>query len=151
MIICQPRFPVVLLIGMMLFGFFMLTGIWLYNVITSPTPSIFWLFVVCLVLSLLLFLTIRLAFGYKRIVAGKGFISIHYKLLGTTKKYPIADLTGIDEVKINTFKDKQYRQLLLFFNHEKISLNDQVYMGYDTLKKFLNENRNPRKQKSQKK
>jgi hypothetical protein len=147
MIICQPRFPVVLLIAMMLLCVFLLTGIWLYHIITSPTPSIIWLFVVCFVLALLLFLTIRLAFGYKKIVAGKGLIYIHYKLLGRTRKYNLADLTSVDEVKINTFKGKEYRQLVLFLNQEKISLNDQVYTGYDSLKKYLNENRNFRKQK----
>lgn len=111
----------------------------MYKVITSPAPSLIWLFIICLLLSLLLFLTVRLVTSYSRIRVENNKISIEYILLGKVNNYTLAMVTAVEEVKINTFQNKEYRQLIIRLGVEKISLNNQVYTGYDLLKRYLNQ------------
>ncbi len=111
----------------------------MYKVITSPAPSLIWLFIICLLLSLLLFLTVRLVTSYSRIRVENNKISIEYILLGKVNTYTMAMVTAVEEVKINTFQNKEYRQLIISLGVENISLNNQVYTGYDLLKQYLNQ------------
>jgi hypothetical protein len=147
MINCQPRQPVVLLISGFLCSAYLLAGIWMYSIFTS-SPSLISLFIICLILSLLLFFTVRLAVGYKGLRADKSNIIVDYKLLGKRKTYPLASLTGVEEVKINTFRNKEYRQLILMFGQDKITINSQVYTGYDALKAFVSQRNKNHKHRS---
>jgi hypothetical protein len=136
MIVCQPKKPVVWLISTLTGACYLLAGMWLYTIIRSPTPSLIALLMACLVLSLLLFFSIRLAVGYHNILADKGYITVHYSLAGKSKTYALAALTGVDEVIIPTFKNKEFRQLIMVFGKDRITVNNQVYTGYDALKAY---------------
>jgi hypothetical protein len=136
MIICQPKKPVVWLISMLTGACYLLAGMWLYTNIRSPAPSLVALFMACVVLSLLLFFSIRLAVGYQGIQADKGYITVYYKIAGKSKTYALASLTSVDEVIIPTFRNKEFRQLIMIFGKDRIAVNNQVYMGYDALKAF---------------
>ena len=139
MIICQPKKPVVYLISILLITSFFLIGAWMYNIIGSPAPSFISLLIACLMLSLLLYLAVRLMVSYVKILAGDNKLTIRYTLMGKAKTYPLNSMTSVEEVKINTFQNKQFRQLIINFGGEKISLNNQVYTGYDSLKSYLNQ------------
>jgi hypothetical protein len=127
---------------------YVLSGLWLYSIFTSTTPSWVALFIVCLMLAMLLFFSIRLAVGYIRIRADKNRVQVTYLVFGKTLTFPWSALTMVEEVKIPTFQHKEYRQLNLMFGTQKITLNNQVYSGYDSLKSYATPHKQPGKSKA---
>jgi hypothetical protein len=139
MLVCQPRKPVVMLIAACLCSCFLLACIWFYQLIRSPAPSLLSLFAACLLFAVLLFVTIRLSVGYISLQAGNNRLTVKYTILGKSKTYDLASVTAVEEIKIKTFQNKEFRQLLVTFGQEKISFNNQVYSGYDAMKHYLNQ------------
>jgi hypothetical protein len=150
MITCQPRKPVVALITVLLGSCFLLAGIWFYNLVNSA-PSLLSFIGVCVVLALLLFVAVRIAVGYISLQADSHMLTVRYKILGKRRTYALASVTHVEEVNIKTFQNKQFRQLLIYVGDEKISFNDQVYTGYDAMKRLLNQRKAAPKNKLKKK
>ena len=141
MIICKPNQSVVFLIVVSLLIGYSLVFIWLYQLFTSKTASIGFLVLACVVFTVLLYLSIRLAVSYVQIRGDAGKIHIHYRFVGRTHSYSIKELTDIQEVKIKTFGKSEFKQLILRFPQEQVSINNQVYSQYDALKSYIGQKR----------
>lgn len=151
MITCHPRKPVVALIAGLFCSCFLLAGVWLYTISTSASPSLLSFIGVCFILALLVFVAVRIAVGYISLQADGHTLTVTYKVLGKYKVYALASVTHVEEVNIKTFQNKRFRQLLIYVGDEKISFNDQVYTGYDAMKKLLNQRKAAPKNKLKKK
>ncbi|MES2734130.1 MAG: hypothetical protein V4714_20450 [Bacteroidota bacterium] len=136
MIICKPKNSTLISLGIFAFIcyaalFFLLLDA-SYRIAHPPyfTPLVWSL------TGIALLVTLRLAFGYRTIVASNGKIIVKQKFLFRHRKFDLKQLVDWEEIVIKTLNG-EYKQLKLQFSHGKLSVSKQEYTDYEKLKSYV--------------
>ncbi|MBC7923343.1 MAG: hypothetical protein H7Z75_19880 [Ferruginibacter sp.] len=147
MIICKPKGATLFSLGTVALicygaGVFLLVN----NSQRTEHPASFYPLLAGLLLAALL-LTLRLAFGYKVILAQNGKITVKQQFLLRHRRFDLRDLLDWDEIVIKTFNG-EYRQLKLHFTNGRLHISKSEYANYESLKSYVRQKSASRKARS---
>ena len=136
MIVCKPKGATLFSLGAVAFicygaGLFLFLG----TSYRTQHPSSLHLFAAGLLLVALL-LTLRLAFGYRIILAQNGKVTVRQQLLLRHRRFDLRDLLDQEEIVIKTFNG-EYRQLKLRFTNGQFRISKSEYANYERLKSYV--------------
>jgi hypothetical protein len=136
MIICQPKNSTLVSLGIFAFicyvALFFLVLDASYRIEHPP----YYYPLVWSLSGVAFLITLRLAFGYRTIIASNNKLTVKQKFLFRNRKYELKNLADWEEIVIKTLNG-EYKQLKLRFSNGNLSISKQEYSDYEKLKSYV--------------